>query len=227
MQRKNEILRVLVGSRAHNLHTEESDYDWRAVYVNPTTEILKLGGTTQQTSWIEGKEDDTAWELGKFLLMATKCNPTILEVFQAEALSSVMSDKSGLFGEKLQTLFPHVWNSTDVYNAFRGYGKNQQKKFLEEKDTRPHKYAVAYLRTLYNAVQLLSTGTFSLDTSNTPIYETLKKWKNKEYTVGEVMQTTHEWEQILKKTYESCERKETNLEPINEFLLAVRKEFWI
>lgn len=223
-----QILRVLVGSRAHGLHTEESDYDWRGVYVNPTSEILKIGGTTQQTSWIEGKEDDTSWELGKFLLMATKCNPTILEVFKAQRTALTSRDE-GIdirLGMELQALFPHVWNSTDVFNAFRGYAKNQQKKFLDGKDTRPHKYAVAYLRTLYLAVQLLETGTFDLNMEKTPIFGSLLRWKNKDYRIGEVMDLTAKWDQKVVEAYERNKDKETNLEPINEFLLDIRRKFW-
>lgn len=221
-----QILKVLVGSRAHNLHTEDSDWDWRGVFVQPTSELLKLGGTTTQTNWIEGKEDDTSFELYKFLLMATKCNPTILEIFKASPIVNPAITSPDWIGQELQSLFPYVWNSKGVVDAFRGYGKNQQKKFLDGKDIRPHKYAVAYLRTLYNAVQLLETGTFSLDTRDTPIYETLKRWKNKEYEVGEVIQLTHEWDQKVINAYENNPDKQTNLEPINEFLLRVRKEFW-
>lgn len=227
-----QILKVIVGSRAHGLANADSDTDFRGVFITPTKELLKLGGTTQQTSWIEGKEDDTSWELGKFLLMATKCNPTILEVFMAPRTSisddGVWTTESpdNSWGDRLIALFPHVWNSTDAFNAFRGYGKNQQKKFLDNKDVRPHKYAVAYLRTLYNAVQLLETGTFSLDTSDTPIYETLRRWKNKDYTVGEVMQVTHDWDKKVIDAYEKCEKKETNMEPINGFLLEMRQRFW-
>ncbi len=219
-----QILRTLVGSRAHKLHTEESDWDWRGVYVNPTSEILKLGGTTQQTNWIEGKEDDTSFEVAKFLLMSTKCNPSCLEIFMGPDHPVAIQD--AVWGMRLRELFPHVWNSTDVKNAFSGYGLNQRKKFLDNKDIRPHKYAVAYLRTLYNAVQLLETGTFSLDTSDTPIYETLKRWKNKDYTVGEVIQITYDWEKKLEESYKNNPDKKTNLEPVNEFLLEVRKEFW-
>ncbi len=223
----NTILRVLVGSRAHGLHTEDSDFDWRGVFVNPTSEILKIGGTTTQTSWIEGKEDDTSWEVGKFLLMATKCNPTILETFKAErnALSE-WSDEETEWGWQLQALFPHVWNSKDVFNAFRGYAKNQQKKFLDGKDTRPHKYAVAYLRTLYLAVQLLETGTFDLNMEKTPIFNSLLRWKNKDYGIGEVMDLTARWEQKVEEAYKRNPDKQTNLEPVNDFLLEIRKEFW-
>jgi predicted nucleotidyltransferase len=225
----NEILRVLVGSRAHGLHTEESDYDWRGVFVTPTSEILKIGGHTQQTNWIEGKEDDTSWEIGKFLLMATKCNPTILEAFKASHHSAddISREAYNQYGKHLQALFPHVWNSTDVFNAFRGYAKNQQKKFLDGKDTRPHKYAVAYLRTLYLAVQLLETGTFDLNMEKTPIFASLLRWKNKDYTIGEVMDLTASWEQKVEEAYKRNPNKKTDLAPINQFLLDIRKEFWL
>jgi len=40
---KKIILKVLVGSRAHGLANKDSDYDYRAVYVLPTSKILSLG----------------------------------------------------------------------------------------------------------------------------------------------------------------------------------------
>mgnify|MGYP001501964861 CR=1 FL=1 len=43
------ILKVLVGSRAHGLSTETSDYDYRGVFVQPTETILSLGGKVQTT----------------------------------------------------------------------------------------------------------------------------------------------------------------------------------
>ena len=39
---KKEILKVLVGSRAHELHNKNSDYDYRGVFVLPTSEIFSL-----------------------------------------------------------------------------------------------------------------------------------------------------------------------------------------
>ncbi len=70
MMEQNIILKVLVGSRAHGLHTEESDYDWRGVFVVPTEEIFKVGAKIKDTNWIEGKEDNTTWEIGHFMNMA-------------------------------------------------------------------------------------------------------------------------------------------------------------
>lgn len=227
-----QILRTIVGSTAHGLANENSDIDYRGVFVVPTSELLGIGGTTQQTSWIEGQIDDTSWEIGHFLKMATKCNPTVLEVFLAPYVDDGTLDKYGQgatkpIGKELRNLFPYVWNSVDVLNAFRGYGHNQQKKFLHEKDTRPHKYAVAYLRTLYQGWELLSTGTFTVRVADTEIGETLKRWKNKEYTVGEVMQVTYEWQKKLEEAFEKSPKKETDMRPVNDYLLRVRREFWL
>jgi hypothetical protein len=186
-----QIYKVLVGSQAHGLATPESDYDYRGVFIEPTSELLKIGGSVKQTHWAEGLKDDTQWELGHFLQMATKCNPTILEMFVAPVIETTLA------GNELRNLFPYIWNKKDVYNSFRGYGMNQRKKFLDNKDNRARKYAVAYLKSLYQACVLLSTGIFSIDMRDTPIFEKLKAWKANNYLLGDVMQTCFEWDNKL------------------------------
>lgn len=226
----NQILKVIVGSQAHGLATKDSDYDYRGVFVTPTSELLKIGAKIDQTNWIEGKEDDTSWEIGKFLLMACKCNPTVLEVFKApfglQKENSLELPIYGDLGFELQQLFPYIWNSTDVKNAFIGYGVNQRKKFFDNKDARAPKYAAAYLRVLYNAWELLSTGDFSVSLVGSPVYEQVKNFKNGVYTYGEVINACFEWETKLLLAYKQNPDKQTNMEPVNEFLLKVRKEFW-
>lgn len=216
----NLLTKVLVGSQAHGLADENSDFDYRGVFVQPTSVIVGLGGKVENTSWIEGKEDDTSWEIGKFLLMATKSNPTVLETFLAEEV------EGSAYSEEFRSLFPHVWDSTHVKNAFVGYGINQRKKFLERKDNRAPKYACAYLRVLYNAWQLLRTGSFSVNLIGSPVFDFCKRFKNGNYEVGEVIQICHEWEEKVKAAYDDNPDKKVNLEPVNEFLLKVRKENW-
>lgn len=223
------ILKVIVGSQAHGLATPESDFDYRGVFVVPTSQILSLGvQKVHNTQWIEGSDDDTSWELGHFLNLATHCNPTILETFLApvEGPEPALDLQAFDYGKKLRALFPYVWNSKDVYNAFRGYSKNQQKKFLDKKDTRPHKYASAYLRVLYQGTQLLKTGTFPVSFKETGVYDTLVKWKNKEYTIGEVMTITDFWEREFELAYKANPDKKADLAPVNNFLLMVRRNCW-
>lgn len=228
------ILKVIVGSQAHGLAGPDSDFDYRGVFVVPTTELLSLGNTKMTTNWNEGTNDDTSWEIGHFLNLATHCNPTILETFLAprvndEKNADIWTGDINTFynvGSELRGLFPYIWNSTDVMNAFIGYGLNQRKKFLEGKDGRPHKFAAAYLRSLVNGWELLSTGTFTVKIADLPIGETVRRFKNGDYTVGEVIQTCWDWETKVRKAYKQNPNKKADLEKINEFLLKVRKEFW-
>lgn len=214
------ILKVLVGSQAHGLATPESDNDYRGVFVAPTSDILSLTPSSPQTQWIEGKEDDTSWELQRFLFLATKCNPTILEVFKAPAVISTPE------GTTLRQLFPYIWNSKGVMDAFIGYGLNQRKKFLDDKDKRRAKYATAYVRSLFNAWQLLSTGTFDVDIRHTEIYETCRKFRRGDFTTGEVVNTCEEWEAKVRAAYAENPHHEANLEPVKDFLLEVRWNHW-
>lgn len=231
-QPKNEkigdwILKVLVGSRAHGLHTETSDYDYRGVFVQPTSEILSLHGTVRQTSWIEGrpidqagaKEDDTAWEIGHFLKLAMHCNPTILEVFAAPMNGGTPE------GEALQNLFPYIWDPKKVRDAFVGYGLNQRKKMLEGKDTRPQKYATAYLRTLIQAEVLLRQGVLLVNFEHHEEFQTLLLFRNRMTSAGQVIDKCQEWEFRIGEALEDC-RQVQDLEPVNQFLLDIRRAHW-
>lgn len=216
-----EILKVLVGSHAHGLETPESDYDYRGVFVAPTSEILMLGAKPKTSVWIEGEEDNTSWELGHFLHLATHCNPTILETFLAPVESSTLK------GDELRALFPHVWNSRGVMDAFVGYGLNQRKKFLEDKDKRPNKYAAAYLRTLVNAWELLTTGTFTIRIADLSIGGDVRRFKEGNYDgKGDVINLCIEWEQRVREAYDANPNKKTDIDKVNEFLLTVRRENW-
>ena len=224
MDNQRPILKVLDGSRAHGLSTPDSDYDYRGVFLTPTKELLKLNAPKVTTNWKEGDTkqaaDNTMWELGHFLNLATHCNPTILEVFKGPV------EDATEIGRSLRRLFPRVWNSRGVRDAFRGYGLNQRKKFLDKKDSRPHKYATAYLRTLVQAWYLLTLGELIVDMSDTDEFETLKRFKAGEYEMGEVIQKCFDWENKVNEAYEHNPDKITDIDQCNAWLLKVRKSHW-
>jgi len=218
---KQTILKVLVGSQAHGLATPDSDFDYRGVFIVPTEELLWVGSKPKTTNWIEGDEDNTSWELGHFLQLATKCNPTILETFLAPTVEVTEE------GKMIQEIFPHIWNSTDVMNAFIGYGHNQRKKFLEKKDKWSNKYACAYLRTLYNAWELLSTNTFTVKVADTEIGEILKSWKKKMPIDGSVIDVCRFWEAKVRDAFTGNPTKETNYAAVNNVLLKIRQRHFL
>lgn len=75
---ENAILyRCVVGSRAYGLETETSDTDLRGVFIAPTEMLWSLFGAPEQ---FEDNDAQTCyWELQKFLVMALKANPNVLE----------------------------------------------------------------------------------------------------------------------------------------------------
>jgi len=216
---KKTILKVLVGSRAHGLNDENSDYDYRGVYILPTKKILSLGYKYKGTDYCEGKEDNTSYEIGHFLSLAVRCNPSILEVLRSDIIK-----RSNIYGFMLLDLFPYIWNPQDAFNAFTGYSHCQRKKMLDKKDNRQNKYAVAYIRTLINLTTLLRTGSFDLKVNE--MYRTqLLGIRRGEWSFGNIL----DWAEKLKKTaeinMEKCPHK-PDLEKVNDFLLKVRKENW-
>lgn len=232
MKDKSTILKVFVGSRAHGLHDEDSDYDYRAVYASPTTEILSLGHKYKGSHWVEGeKEDQTAWEIAHFLHLATKCNPTILEVFKSPIVYQGYNTSMGIY-QQLLSLFPYVWNVNDAFFAFTGYGYNQRKKMLENKDGRAPKYAVAYLRTLYNLNSLLRTGSFDMKVPDGAFRDRLLEIRKGNFTNGQIIDHAEDLitdALIWKEKHElglTDFKQEPNLEKVNEFLLDVRELFW-
>ncbi len=223
------ILSVLVGSRSHGLHNADSDYDYRKVFVQSTSEMHKLNAKIKNNSWFEGKEDQTMYEIGHFLHLATKCNPSILEVFKAPrqpiAYTKAEIVRLELWGAKLRALFPYVWNPIGVFEAFRGYAHNQRKKMFDKKDGRQAKFAVAYLRTLINLCDLLRTGDFSVEIKDEEIKKDLKRIKDGDFKPGEVVDLAEALIDEAEILRDKCTHK-PDIDKVNEFLLEIRKEFW-
>lgn len=212
------ILKVLVGSHAHGLASEESDRDYRRVYVIPTEEMFQLGFKYPATQWSKGDSDETAWEIGQFLLLATQSHPLILETLLAPIITA---DE---WGKQLRDLLPAMWSPQKAFEAFTNYANNQRAKLLDKKDGRPAKYAAAYIRVLFNLCELLISGSFHVRVADTPVGERLARIKQGQYRLGEVM----DWGEELAQQAQQLtivRRDESNPPRINAFLVAVRRTF--
>jgi hypothetical protein len=73
------IFGCIVGSHAYGTNVEGSDIDRKWVYVQSADDLFINGYKPQ----IEISKDETAYELSRFLELAQKANPTILELFFA------------------------------------------------------------------------------------------------------------------------------------------------
>ena len=91
------IYRCVVGSRAYGLDNDESDTDRRGIYLAPAELQWSLFGAPEQFE--DNATQSCYWELQKFLTMALKANPNILE-----CLYSPMVEKVTPLGEELLAL---------------------------------------------------------------------------------------------------------------------------
>jgi len=212
------ILKVLVGSHAHGLTTQDSDRDYRSVFVIPTEDMFQLGFKPPSTQWTKGQTDETAWEVSAFLTLATQGHPLVLETFLAPV------EQADVWGHRLRSLFPDVWSSEKAFESFVNYAHNQRQKFLEKKDGRPEKYAAAYLRVLQNLCELLETGTFTIHIAPTELGKKIVGIKQGKYRTGEVIDLGENLLLTAQQLRATSSHSE-NLTRINSFLIDIRREY--
>lgn len=147
------IYRCVTGSRAYGLDTDESDTDVRGVFIAPAELQWSLFGAPEQFE--DNGDQSCYWELQKFLTMALKANPNILE-----CLYSPLAEKVTPLGEGLLAL-RESFLSQVIFQTFNGYAVSQFKKI--EQDRRNHgdvrwKHAMHLLRLLLAGAATLREG---------------------------------------------------------------------
>lgn len=70
------IYKVIVGSHSHGTNLRGSDTDIKGVFIQSPEDVLENG----VVSFIEISKDEVYFEVGKFLDLCVKANPTILEM---------------------------------------------------------------------------------------------------------------------------------------------------
>jgi predicted nucleotidyltransferase len=151
------IYRCVVGSRAYGLDHDDSDTDRRGIYLAPADLQWSLFGAPEQFE--DNATQSCYWELQKFLIMALKANPNILECLYSPAVEKVTP-----LGEELLAL-RQGFLSQMIFQTFNGYAMSQFKKI--EQDIRNHgevrwKHAMHLLR-------LLLTGAATLREARVPV----------------------------------------------------------
>lgn len=152
------LLKSLVGSRAYNLHTEDSDFDYRYVQVSPLRSALSPFKNLDTKAKTEGNQDDAVWELAAFLKYAANGNPSVYEALYSPFTECGCPEAKPLF-ESLIANRSKFLDARRVFDAHRGYATAQMKKIdWDEPSMRTRKAIVAYLRVLDQGAELLAHG---------------------------------------------------------------------
>jgi uncharacterized protein len=147
------IYRCVVGSRAFGLAGEDSDIDRRGVYLPPADLQWSLYGAPEQLE--NEATQECYWELRKFLILALKANPNILECLYTPLVETAAPIAQELLAMR------EIFLSKLVYQTYNGYVMSQFKKL--EQDLRSTgaikwKHATHLIRLLMSGVTVLREG---------------------------------------------------------------------
>jgi uncharacterized protein len=212
------IYRCVVGSRAYGLDNDESDTDRRGIYLAPAELQWSLFGAPEQFE--DNATQSCYWELQKFLTMALKANPNILECLYSPMVEKVTPLGAELIAARQGFL------SQMIFQTFNGYAISQFKKI--EQHIR-NQGAVRWKHAMH-LLRLLLTGAATLREARVPVRveahcERLLAVKRAELPWAEV----DAWRKELHLDFERA-LAETDLperpdyEAANRFLIKARRE---
>ncbi|BBO32249.1 DNA polymerase beta superfamily protein [Lacipirellula parvula] len=147
------ILRCVIGSRAYGLDTENSDTDRRGIYLPPADLHWSLYGVPEQLE--DEATQEAYWELQKFLIMALKGNPNVLECLYtplvefASPLAQELLDMRSIFLSRL------------VYQTYNGYVMSQFKRMQADERNQGQvkpKHVMHLIRLLLSGIHVLREG---------------------------------------------------------------------
>lgn len=152
--------RCIVGSQAYGLADQHSDVDRRGFYLAPPDLQWSLDGAPEQ---IENEAaQETYWELQKFLLMALRANPNILECMYTPLRETV----SPLAVELLD--MRESFLSRLIYQTYNGYVLSQFGKLEQDLRTKGEprwKHAMHLIRLLLSGIAALNEGYIDVQVS--------------------------------------------------------------
>ncbi|HVT81834.1 MAG TPA: nucleotidyltransferase domain-containing protein, partial [Phycisphaerae bacterium] len=151
--RKHIIFRCVIGSRAYGLETEESDTDRRGIYLPPAEMEWSLFGVPEQLEYKESEE--CYWELQKFLVLALKANPNVLECLWSPMVEEATPLARELLGMR------EAFLSKLAYQTYNGYVMSQFKKLsadIRNKGEVTWKHVMHLLRLLHAGIGILREG---------------------------------------------------------------------
>jgi hypothetical protein len=142
----------VVGSRAYGLDNEDSDIDRRGFYLPPARLHWGLAGVPEQ---LESEQEECYWEIEKFIRLALKANPNVLECLYSPLVETCTPLAQELIGLR------DIFLSRHVYRTYNSYVLSQFKK-LEQDLRNQHglrwKHVMHLIRLLLSGIVVLTDG---------------------------------------------------------------------
>jgi uncharacterized protein len=154
------IYRCQVGSKAFGLANDESDDDLRGIYLPPARLHWSLRRLPEQLEFANGLCDEVYWELEKYVRLALKANPNVLETLWTPRVLLTSETADELRSIRQAFLSKHV------YKTYSGYVLSQFRRMAnaeKAKGVYKPKHAMHLIRLLYSGIAALETGEIRID----------------------------------------------------------------
>jgi uncharacterized protein len=211
------IYRCIVGSRAYGLDEDSSDIDRRGIYLPPADLQWSLLGVPEQLERQETQE--CYWELGKFLKLALRANPNVLECLHTPLVEDASPVATELLGMR------DCFLTKQVYQTYNGYVMSQFKKLGQ--DLR-NKGAIRWKHAMH-LVRLLLSGIAILTDAVVPVRVEQHRDRLLAIRRGELSwQEVNAWRKELHRTFDAAWAKtklpeHPDYDRVNAFLVKARR----
>jgi len=210
------IFQCIIGSQAYGLADSASDIDRRGIYLPPADLHWSLYGVPEQLECHETQE--AYWEIQKFLVLAAKANPNVLECLYSPLVEKATPLAQELLGMR------EIFLSRLVYQTYNGYVISQFKKM--QADIR-NQGQVKWKHVMH-LIRLLISGVHVLRERFVPVRVDEHREQLLAIKRGDVpWEETEQWRLKLHREFDKA-LEETNLperpdyEKVNAFLIKAR-----
>lgn len=208
-------MECVTGSRAYGLNHAQSDTDKMGIFLAPTVNVAGLYWNAKDESWSDAGpdgDDNTLHEVGKFLRLVLKSNPTMLELLFMNEYTILDEVGQGMIDIRDKMLY-----TTQVRAAYLGYATAQRDRVLREYPDHKVKMLRHCLRIAEQGAELISTGEFNVRVDDPERFFALDTM--------DLMRAGMILESALYnlETADSVLRDEPDVRAVDEFLKEVRR----
>lgn len=211
-------LTAITGSKAYGLDHAHSDTDRMSIFVAPAAKVSGLFWDQHDDSWTNTSpdgDDETFHEIRKFIRLALRGNPTLIELLFMDSYEYLDEVGQGLLAVR-----EDITSEKALRASYRGYAYSQYRRIVEAGPTQfKPKMARHTLRIARQGVELLETGTMSVRVPDPQEY-----WNLTEMPFEEMLDIIEEPLDKI-ETCRSVLTSEPNYEPVADFLGAVRSAY--
>ncbi len=213
------IYRCRVGSRAFGLANDASDDDVRGIYLPPARLHWSLRKLPEQLENVGAGNDEVYWELEKYLLLALKANPNILETLWTTHV--LYADETA---QQLRAI-RNAFLSKHIYKTYSGYVLSQFRRMsnAHAKTGRyKPKHAMHLLRLLLSGIEALQTHEIRVDVAE--MRDDLLRVKSGVFTFDEIKRRALELDEQFQREFERTTLPDQpDVEAVDAFLIEARR----